>query len=271
MFSDNNLILFLLCIIPVVFYSLFIFANSPSFSIRLKASFTYLYTGLLSVTLLQFIHFIFPHLHDVFLQINVEKFTIQNENFNFVQPTLGSIILFAFIQVALFEELSKWVAFKCVSYMRGRRRKNLDHPYAIMFYSSLVAAAFSIVENIQYAQRAMSGEFGIVEPSDILTIRAVTSVIVHMACGLFMGYYMGLSKGCNKPKVILYNTIGIILATFTHGIYDFNLMRTNTASDFFHCFGTEIHIPSLVIISFSLLSCYLMSCYLKTKETTNLQ
>lgn len=271
MFSDNNLILFLLCIIPVVFYSFFIFANSPSFSIRLKASWTYLYTGLLSVTLLQFVHFIFPHLHDMFLQINVGKFTLQNQSFEMLQPTFGSLVLFAFIQVALFEELSKWVAFKCVNYMRGRRRKNLDHPYATMFYSSLVAAAFSIVENIQYAQRAMSGEFGIVEPSDVLTIRAVTSVVVHMACGLFMGYYMGLAKGVSKTKKYIYNFIGIMYATFAHGIYDFNLMRQNTPNDFLYIFNTEVHIPSLVIICFSLISCYLMSCHLKNRDKITLQ
>lgn len=271
MFSDNNLILFLLCIIPVVFYSFFIFANSPSFSIRLKASFTYLYTGLLSVTLLQFAHFIFPHLHDMFLQINAGTFTLENESFEMLQPTVSSIILFAFIQVALIEELSKWTAFKCVNYMRGRRRKNLDHPYATMFYASLVAAAFSIVENIQYAQRAMSGEFGPVEPSSVLTIRALTSVVIHMACGLFIGYYMGLAKGCSKTKAAIYNFIGIMYATFIHGIYDYNLMRTSTPEDFFYIFNTEIHIPSLVTICFSLVSCFLMSCHLKNKNKITLQ
>ncbi len=266
MFNDNNLILFLLCIIPVVFYSFFIFYNSPSFSIRLKASFTYLYTGLLSVTLLQFIHFIFPHLHDMFFQMDM----VPGQGIDALQPTVGSLVLFAFIQVALFEEVSKWLAFKFSNYMRGRRRKNLDHPYATMFYSSLVAAAFSIVENIQYAQRAMSGEFGIIEPSDVLTIRAVTSVIVHMACGLFMGYYIGLAKSSGKAKKYIYNFIGIIYATVIHGIYDFNLMRKNTPEDFFYIFNTEIHIPSVVIICFSLISCYLMSCQLKLRDKTNL-
>lgn len=263
MFSDNNLILLLLCLLPVVLYSFFIFANSPPFSIKLKTSFIYLYTGLLSVTLLQFIHFLFPHIHDMFLQIYVGGLTIQNESFEIYKPTVGTLILFAFFQVAFMEELSKWIALKCVDYMRGKRKKNLDHPYAIMFYACLIGAAFSIVENIQYAQRAMSGEFGPVTPENVLTVRAITSVVVHMACGLFMGYYIALSKGASKVKTYIYNILGICAASFMHGIYDYNLMKENTEADYMNIFGIDMHKASTIIIIFSLIACYLMSAHLK--------
>lgn len=264
MFQSSNIILFLLCIIPIVFYSIAVFANSPSFSIRFKTSFTYLYTGLLSVTLLQFLYFIFPHIHDTFFKINIENFQIKDINFEIYQPTLSSLLLFAFIQVALMEELSKWIAFKCTDYMRGKRRKNLDHPYAIMFYSALTSAAFAIVENIQYAQRAMSGEFGQITAKDLLVTRAVTSVIVHMACGLFMGYYIAIGKGASKTKIIFYNIIGISAATFIHGIYDFSWMRPNTELDFYMLFNEfKIHIPSTIIILFSLSIAFFMSWKLK--------
>lgn len=270
MFSDSNIILFLLCLLPVALYSLVILKHSPDYTIKLKVSFIYLYIGLLSVTLLQFIHFIFPHIHDMFLQIFIGRYTILSESVDIYKPTVGTLILFAFFQVAFMEELSKWMALKCVDYMRGKRKKNLDHPYAIMFYACLIGASFSIVENIQYAQRAMSGEFGPVTPESVLTIRAITSVVIHMACGLFMGYYIALAKGASKIKTYIYNVLGICAASFMHGIYDYNLMKENTAYDYMNILGVNMHKASTIIIIFSLLACYLMSNHLKklNKENT---
>lgn len=265
MFEDNNLILFLMCIIPIVFYSIIIFANSPTLSIRFKTSLTYLYIGLLSVTLLQFFHFIFPHLHDTFFKISLGDFTLKDKYFEVYQKTLGSLLLFAFVQVALMEELSKWMAFKCVDYMRGKRRKNLDHPYAIMFYSALVSAAFAIAENIQYAQRAMVGEFGEgVTAENVLIVRAVSSVLIHMTCGLFMGYYIALAKNTSVVRKTLYNIIGISAAAFMHGVYDFNWMKPDTNKDYYNLFGSfPIHVSSTIIIGFALIISLMMSYNLK--------
>ena len=263
MFRDSNIILFLLCLLPVILYSLTIFSNSPTLSIRLKTSFTYLYTGLLSVTLLQFVYFIFPHIHDTFFKSYVGNFDLREGHFEVFQPTFASLLMFAFIQVALMEELSKWIAFKCTDYMRGKRRKNLDHPYAIMFYSSLTAAAFSIVENVQYAQRAIVGEFGDITAESVLTTRAVTSVIVHMICGLFMGYYIARSKGATPLKKVFFNILGICAATFIHGIYDMNWMKPGTEKDYYDILGFPIHISSAIIIAFSITIAFFMSWHLK--------
>lgn len=268
MFGDSNIILFLMCIIPVVFYSIAIFINSPSFSIRFKSSFTYLYTGLLSVTLLQFLHFLFPHVDDSFFTKYIGNFSLQDDKFIIYQPTLATLLAYTFVQVAFMEEISKWIAFKCANYMRGSRRKNLDHPYAIMFYSSLISAAFAIAENIQYAQRAMRGEFGeLATAENVLTIRAISSVILHMACGLFMGYYIALAKGSTPIKKILYNIIGICAATFMHGIYDFAIMRPGAEKDSYKIFGYfEVSVPTTVIICFCLLVAFFMSYHLKHRE-----
>lgn len=267
MFNDSNIILFLLCLLPVLFYSAAIFSASPTFSIRFKTSFTYLYTGLLSVTLLQFIFFIFPHIHDTFFAQYKGNFDLTIGHYEIYQPTMASLLMFAFIQVALMEELSKWISFKCTDYMRGKRRKNLDHPYAIMFYSSLISAAFSIVENVQYAQKAMIGEFGNLTPESVLTIRAVTSVIIHMACGLFMGYYIARSKGTTKIKKVLFNIIGILAATFMHGIYDFAWMAPNPEKNYHVFFNIlSMHVPSLITISFSTIICFFMLWHLKYKS-----
>lgn len=267
MFRDSHIILFLLCLFPVVLYSIIIFFNSPSFSIRFKTSFTYLYTGLLSITLLQFIFFIFPHVHDVFFKETIQQFSLSQGRFEVYTKTLTSLFFFAFIQIAFLEEISKWIAFKCTDYMRGKRRKNLDHPYAIMFYSVLTSAAFSIVENIQYAQRAMCGEFGNITAEGVLVTRAVTSVVIHMVCGLFMGYYMSRSKGEGMIKKVFYNALGILSATFIHGIYDMNWLKPGTEKDYYNILGIPLHISSMIIIIFSITIGFFMANHLRNIQT----
>ena len=264
MFKENNIILFLLCILPILFYSLIISIYSPQQSIKPKTSFNYLYSGLLSITILQFISFVFPHLHDNFFQETVKNFKIKDETFSIIRPTLNTLLLFTFVQIALMEELSKWLALKCVDIVRGKRKKNLDHPYAIIFYSCLVSAGFAIVENIQYASSALQGALGHETPEKVLIIRAMSSVIVHMTCGIFMGYYIALSKGSKPAKKILYNSIGIFIATFMHGIYDFNWLKPGSEKDYYDFFNSlPIHMSSLAIICFCLSITFMMAWHLK--------
>jgi hypothetical protein len=127
----------------------------------------------------------------------------------------------------------------------------------------LTAAAFSIVENVQYAQRAIHGEFGNISAESVLTTRAISSVVIHMVCGLFMGYYIARSKGASRTKKIFFNILGISTATFMHGIYDMNWMKPGAENDYYTINGFPIHISSAIIIGFSLMIAFFMSWHLK--------
>lgn len=267
MFKDSNLVLFLLCLIPAVFYALTIFLHSPPFSIRLKSSFVYLYTGLLSVTILKIFFFLFPHIHDPFFLEQIGAFKIEEKEFKVMAPTILTVLTYAFVQVAFMEELSKWLAFKCSGYMRGITRKNLDHPYSTMFYCALTAAGFAILENTQYASQALAGEFG---PSytaeNLLILRGMTSVVTHMICGLFMGYFISLGKGLSKLKQIGYNILGILSAVTIHGLYDFSIFWKELSKFSVEIKGITLHIPSIIIIACSLPIALLMSNHLKRRK-----
>lgn len=267
MFRDNNLLLFLFCILPIIIYSLLMFFNSPTLSIRLKTTFTYFYIGLLSITILQAIHFIFPHIGDLFFKSDNQQINANGFPFQVSQPTFNTLVFYTFIQIGLMEELSKWISIKAVDYMRGKRRKNLDHPYAIMFYCSIVGASFAVLENIQYVKRAMIGEFGPIQPFDMLVTRGISSVIIHMCCGLFIGYYLALSKGFGRFKRILYNLIGIAAASFAHGLYDLAWLSPDSQNKYYNLFSTiPVHISSTLVIFFSLVMALLMSWHLKFIE-----
>jgi protease PrsW len=77
---------------------------------------------------------------------------------------------------------------------------------------------FATLENVLYVLNA--GENGF---STALG-RAFTAVPAHAAFGVLMGAYVGLAKFVPEKRMI-YSFIGVGLAIFFHGAYDFFLMQ----------------------------------------------
>jgi RsiW-degrading membrane proteinase PrsW (M82 family) len=181
--------------------------------------------------------------------------------------TTETIFMMAFLQVAFIEELCKFASLKLSDYGRGKRKKDIDSHYSIMFYCAIVSASFAIMESLNYAQRTMAGEFGLfITPKEVLFVRSFTSVILHMVCGLFMGYFIALSKGKNFYMKTLYSLIGIIAATIAHGIYDFMLMLVKDQKDmFFLGKNMYVYTPTIMLLLVYVFLAYLASNDLKKK------
>ena len=133
---------------------------------------------------------------------------------------LNSIELFiySFIGVALVEELCKWIFCYKFSY----NHIEFDEIYDMIIYSSFVSLGFACFENLLY----------VIEGGAVTGIaRAITAVPAHACFGVFMGYYLGLSKlsylnnrtDLQKKHVIK----SIIIPTIMHGIYDYCLFSQN--------------------------------------------
>lgn len=248
---------------PAVLYSLIIYFNAPENSIKKKTSITYLYTGLLSTTIMTFVFLLFPNIRKELFNNYIGKMLMEGIEVDVYIRTTTTLIFMTFVQIALFEEMCKYIALKLNDYSRGKRKKDLDSPYAIMFYCALISAAFAIMESINYAHRTMAGEFGLlVTPKEILFLRSFTSVVMHMVCGLFMGYFIALSKGKSLLQKISLNTFGILIASIAHGIYDFMLMRPGSESEMYYMTPTlYIHLPSII-----LLGVYIALAYIAAKD-----
>ena len=107
---------------------------------------------------------------------------------------LLELFIHVFIGVALVEEFCKWI----VAYKIAYNDSNFDEIYDGILYSVFVALGFACIENLLYVY-----EGGISTGIS----RALLAVPGHACDGLFMGYYLSLSK----------------IATITHGIYDYCL------------------------------------------------
>ena len=131
---------------------------------------------------------------------------------------LLELIFYVFVGVALVEECCKWIFVYKISY----NDKHFEEIYDMIVYSVFVALGFAFFENLLYVFQGGIGT-GI--------MRAILAVPGHACDGVFMGYYLGLSKlnllkGNNslaKKNMIL----SILVPTLMHGIYDYCLFTGN--------------------------------------------
>ena len=249
MFQDNNLWFFLFAIVPAILYSLFIYHRAPKGVVKKRPMWSYIIIGLLSIQILKMIHFLFPHIH-TYIESHPVLYNMGNGRLMMMEePTLWAIFVFAFFQVAFFEEISKWFALRVGNAIRGDTRSGIDTPFAVMFYSVMIAVGFAVFENIHYVGRAMWGDLQGVDVNEMLMIRSINSVVVHMLSGLFMGYFIALGRRCkNIFRHAGYTLLGLFAATAFHGFYDYNLMKGVTESDFVNILGLDFHIVNNLMI-----------------------
>lgn len=219
----NSILIILFSLLPALLYLLIIYWTTPYKSWSYGKSINYLIFGSLSVGIIFFFHKHLPF---------YEIYKIGNTN-------VDRLFLYSFIEIALTEELVKYVFYILYFKVYDRIVKAESHPLSTMIYCGSVALGFAFIENIKYAS-----DYGIY----ILMWRSVTSVIAHMSFGFMMGYWISLYKhkliirtnpinsyeGVSifdlvirrfpKLKSFFYTLMGILMATFFHGLYDFNLI-----------------------------------------------
>ena len=205
MFENNNIIPFIFTFLPALVYATIVYVTTPPYSIRWKIASLFFFMGVLSTIFVNAVHYTFP---------------------NWDNPVSNNIVMAlfvsAFAKVALLEESGKFLCFKMTEYYRSKNY--VDHPSAIMFYAMSVSCGFAVSENILYAQ---------IYGGEVLLIRSFSSVLIHMICGLMMGYFVALGTLTNKNshmsvlgskiRSVGYTVAGIFASTFLHGLYDFNI------------------------------------------------
>lgn len=135
------------------------------------------------------------------------------------EMTFTEVLIYAFIIVALLEELCKWIMVKFIGY----NHKEFDEIYDIIVYAIFVSLGFAFVENIIYVMSNVKLSTAI--------LRAISAVPAHACDAVFMGYYLSIAKqyaerkdkDSERKNIIL----SILIPTILHGIYDFCIMSSN--------------------------------------------
>jgi RsiW-degrading membrane proteinase PrsW (M82 family) len=123
-----------------------------------------------------------------------------------------TVLLRAFVVVALVEESFKFLGLMLVAYPRDA----FDEPYDGIMYAASVSLGFAAIENVLYTFDKGLG---------VGLLRAFTAVPGHAMMGVVMGYFVGLAKFKQDSGVKgVYMVLGLLFATLIHGAYDFFLM-----------------------------------------------
>lgn len=123
-------------------------------------------------------------------------------------PLIGDI-LYYFIVVALVEEFCKRLPVMLLVW----NNREFDYRFDAIVYCTASAIGFAVAENIMYV-----GVFG----ADIAIGRLIP---VHTICGVFMGYYLGCAKICerggNAAARASYLRMSLLIPVLIHGAWDF--------------------------------------------------
>ncbi len=235
MFSDSHVIQLFFAFFPALIYSFIIYCNDRG-NITLRRTLSYILSAYISIELLRLLFLTFPHIQEML-------FTVADGSFDFMTlspnraPTTASWLFFAFIQVAFLEEMAKFFSWSCMSLFRGNEYKRSDSLFSTMFYSCMISVGFAALENMDYFI-----DYG---GADIIVLRSHTSVVIHMICGIIMGYFIALSRlKRDKLKSLSLKFLGVLSAFLFHGLYDFTIM----CPDFQYIPCTNIKVFYFVIL-----------------------
>ena len=129
-----------------------------------------------------------------------------------VMPYIGNNILLTYI-FAFIEEMSKMAIF----FLFVFDNKYYDDLYDGLVYMILIALSFAGLENVMYA----FSESTIQESISLSIMRDITTIPLHVICGIIIGYFLSLSSfSKNKEKKYVNILVALLLSGALHGTFN---------------------------------------------------
>lgn len=220
----------LFSILPGFIFLYIIFLNLKNNDVKINYGIATLIIGFLSTGIITILHNKFP---DFFGTAFFTK-VVRNPLGYLVPINTGNTVLFkAFIQVALFEELAKFITF-LVPFLLFKPLKEFKYTTSqIILMAAASHIGFGVLETyICYPEHSV--------------FRIFTALPLHTLCGILMGFFisMGLQKRFYIPNEnlsnmqVLFKTkplvrkyyyflLAFLVPILVHGFYDLNFMYTN--------------------------------------------
>lgn len=162
-------------------------------------------------------------------------FSQQIANWNL--PPLLLQIIYAFLGIALVEELAKYLIVK----KKVLSNPEFDEPIDVVLYMIVSALGFAALENIfLFLPLNNFQPFFFETVISTFVLRLVSATFLHALVSALIGYHMALAF-CQPKKRFKFLLRGIVLAVGLHGLYDFSIMSIEK--------GYEFIIPAIIIIS----------------------
>jgi protease PrsW len=129
----------------------------------------------------------------------------------FNESLFPNLFIYVMIGIALIEEGLKYFFLKRYLY----NKDDFNEPMDGIVYAVMISMGFALVENVGYVYSNQGIEI------QVAIMRMFTAIPLHAACGIIMGYYVGMAKFNDNKELLLMKGLG--LATLIHGLYDYFL------------------------------------------------
>lgn len=133
-----------------------------------------------------------------------------------VMPYIANNTILTYI-FAFIEEMSKMAIF----FLFVFDNKYYDDIYDGIIYMMLIALSFAGLENVMYA----FSESTIQESISLSIMRDITTIPLHVICGIIIGYFLSLSSfSKDKEKKYVNILVALLFSSILHGTFN-NLMN----------------------------------------------
>lgn len=209
----ENLILLLLCIIPVFILLWYIYIKDQFEKEPIYLLISLFIGGFIACLISIFLSILFkkyfPFLHLPYNKMNIYQ-----------------IIFKVLFTIVIIEESTKWI----INYIITWRSKNFNYIYDSIVYATFVSLGFASLENILYGFNLNTNT---ITP---IIMRGLISVPSHAVFGIFMGYYLGIAKNAitykKFKKANKYKILSILIPLILHFIYNLLLIKNNFTNYF---------------------------------------
>lgn len=129
-----------------------------------------------------------------------------------VMPYIGNNTILTYI-FAFIEEISKMAIF----FLFVFDNKYYDDIYDGLVYMMLIALSFAGLENVMYA----FSESTIQESISLSIMRDITTIPLHVICGIIIGYFLSLSSfSKDKGRKYINILLALLLSSALHGTFN---------------------------------------------------
>lgn len=165
--------------------------------------------------------------------------------------------IYIFLGIGLTEEFFKYLV------VRQKIMKNsaLDEPVDLMLFMIIAALGFAALENLLFLL-PLANPFMFVETMMMASFRFVGATFLHALASGLIGYFMAVGLCGAKRKRFMMFALGITLASFLHGLYDFSIIEIEGKLKF--------AIPLFILISLTIFVTWGFTKVKKLKSTCNL-
>lgn len=129
------------------------------------------------------------------------------------------ILAYELLGIALIEETLKYLVVK----WKVLNHPEFDEPVDVMLYMIIVALGFAALENILFILPSILS-YKFLEAASISGFRFILAILLHTLCSGTLGYFLAISLLETKKRAKLI-TIGLGLAIFLHGLYNFFIIN----------------------------------------------